>query len=110
MQLEPGTIWLVSFDPSVGHEYQKCRPALILSNPLYTRSCFTCVPITSNTANREPLDVFIQRTTENRLMLDSMAKVTYVTTFDQDRAVKYIGFVDEAAMAAVRVSIAKYIL
>ena len=30
-----GQIWLVNFDPSSGHEYQKVRPALIVQNDEY---------------------------------------------------------------------------
>ena len=30
-----GHVWLVNFDPSVGHEYQKVRPALIIQQNTY---------------------------------------------------------------------------
>ena len=30
-----GQIWLVNFEPSFGHEYQKIRPALIIQQEKY---------------------------------------------------------------------------
>lgn len=34
-----GDIILVSFDPSLGHEQRKTRPALIISNDSFNRHC-----------------------------------------------------------------------
>lgn len=30
--MQQGEIWIVEFDPSVGHEYQKTRPAIIITS------------------------------------------------------------------------------
>ena len=45
-----GEVWWVNFDPSVGGEIQKQRPALIISNDVSNRflNRVQVVPITSN--------------------------------------------------------------
>lgn len=47
-----GSIWLVTFDPSVGTEIRKTRPAVIISGtPFNQRSKVTVLPITSAVPN-----------------------------------------------------------
>jgi mRNA interferase MazF len=44
-----GSIWLVSFDPSIGKEIRKTRPAVIISGTIFNqRSKVTVLPITSS--------------------------------------------------------------
>ncbi len=53
-----GSIWLVTFDPSVGTEIRKTRPAVIISGTAFNqRSKVTVVPITSAV----PVDVIVNR-------------------------------------------------
>jgi mRNA interferase MazF len=56
-----GEIWLVNFDPSFGHEYQKIRPALVIQHEKYINagSLLTVIPISSQVNGIEELDVFI---------------------------------------------------
>jgi mRNA interferase MazF len=44
-----GSIWIVTFDPSVGTKIQKTRPAVIISGTLFNnqRSKVTVLPFTS---------------------------------------------------------------
>ncbi len=45
-----GEIYLVNFDPTVGHEAKKKRPALILSNNIHNQysPLVTVAPLSSN--------------------------------------------------------------
>ncbi len=54
-----GQIWLVNFDPSLGHEYKKVKPALIIQNYIYIESSdlLTVIPISSQITKQTELDI-----------------------------------------------------
>lgn len=56
-----GEVWWVEFDPAVGSEIRKTRPALIVSNDGANRnlSRVVVIPITSNTARQYPGEALI---------------------------------------------------
>jgi mRNA interferase MazF len=51
-----GEVWWVEFDPSIGSEIRKTRPAIILSNDAANRNLarVVMVPVTSNTGRVYP--------------------------------------------------------
>ncbi|MGH7041132.1 MAG: type II toxin-antitoxin system PemK/MazF family toxin [Acetobacteraceae bacterium] len=63
-----GEVWLVSFDPAIGGEVQKTRPALVLSNDsanaLLNR--VQLVPISSQVSRLYPAEAFITLNGERR--------------------------------------------
>jgi|GEM_PF-7039445 mRNA interferase MazF len=63
-----GQLWLVNFEPSVGHEYQKVRPALIVEADvgLPMSKLTTVVPISSQVQKNSLLDVWLPKDVENR--------------------------------------------
>ncbi len=69
-------IWLVNFEPSFGHEYQKIRPALIIQHEDYIASgnLLTVIPISSQIVNPSELDILITANSLNRLMKNSLLK------------------------------------
>lgn len=91
--MKQGEIWLVNFDPSFGHEYQKVRPALIIESDIYIPlgNLITVVPISSQIHKSSILDVLIPKDTENRLISDSLAKTRQISSFDSRRFIKLIG-------------------
>jgi mRNA interferase MazF len=54
--MKRGEVWWVEFDPSVGTEIKKTRPAVIVSNDAANRNLATVVvvPLTSNTDKTYP--------------------------------------------------------
>ncbi|MEM7762147.1 MAG: type II toxin-antitoxin system PemK/MazF family toxin, partial [Cyanobacteria bacterium P01_A01_bin.40] len=52
-----GSIWLVSFDPSIDTEIRKTRPALIISPTDFNqvRSKVTLLPISSTTVKNQKI-------------------------------------------------------
>ena len=51
-----GEVWWVTFDPAVGSEIQKTRPAIIVSNDAANRNLkrVVVIPLTSNTSRVFP--------------------------------------------------------
>jgi mRNA interferase MazF len=91
-----GSIWLVNFDPSVGTEINKTRPALIISPTDFNqvRSKVTLLPISSSIVKAKtikPLVVTIKSTTANGLSVDSIVVAIEPNTFDKKRLIKYLG-------------------
>jgi len=92
-----GDVVLVDFDPSVGHEYKKIHPALIIQSKLTINktALITVVPITSQTLNCQKYDIKVLKTKENALYSDSIIKVSCIHSFDKKRLLKKIGYVSE---------------
>jgi mRNA interferase MazF len=71
-----GQLWLVNFDPSIGHEYKKLRPALIIQYERYISSSglLTVIPISSQITKPTELDVILEKDARNRLMKTSLLR------------------------------------
>jgi mRNA interferase MazF len=63
-----GEVWWVSFDPSIGGEVQKTRPAVIVSNDSANAvlNRVVVVPLTSKVAKLYPGEAFITLKGEKR--------------------------------------------
>jgi mRNA interferase MazF len=98
-----GQIWLVNFDPSFGHEYQKVRPALIIQHDKYITSSqlLTVIPISSQTSKFTELDILLKKDLINRLMKDSLVKIKQISSFDKRRFIKFIGVVNHQTLEQV---------
>ena len=58
-----GEIYLVNFDPTIGHEVKKKRPALIISNDIHNQysPLVTVAPLSSNIDKVYPFEVYISK-------------------------------------------------
>lgn len=59
--MKRGEVWWVNFDPSVGGEIQKQRPAVIVSNDTSNRNVnrVQVVPLTSNVVRLYPSETYV---------------------------------------------------
>ena len=98
-----GEIYLVSFDPTVGHEIQKTRPALIIQNDVSNRySPLTIVAAISSRFGTppHPREVVLQPL-ESGLSRTSAVVVNQIRTVDRLRLIKRLGAADRATMRRV---------
>lgn len=59
--MKRGEVWWIEFDPSIGSEIRKNRPAVIVSNDAANRNLLRVVviPITSNTDRQYPGEALV---------------------------------------------------
>lgn len=70
-----GEVWWVEFDPAVGSEIQKTRPAVIVSNDAANRNLarVVVVPVSSNTGRQYPGEaVVLVKGQESKAMADQI--------------------------------------
>ncbi|AUB83542.1 type II toxin-antitoxin system PemK/MazF family toxin [Candidatus Thiodictyon syntrophicum] len=93
-----GEVWWVNFDPAVGGEIKKRRPAVIVSNDLANRflNRVQVVPFTSNTDRLYPSEARVSIAgTLSKAMADQL------TTADKSRLLEQIGSLCAADLRAV---------
>lgn len=96
--MKRGEVWWVEFDPSVGSEIRKTRPALIISNDSANRNLarVMVVPLSSNISRIYPGEALIlSLNTQNKAMADQMMAA------DKGRLKTKLGILSRADMSAV---------
>ena len=108
--VQTGEIWLVSFDPSIGREFQGTRPALVVqSNTQIKKSnLVTVLPLTSNLNNKLADDIIMKKNAQNRLLHDSVIKVYDIISFDYSRMLKKIGSTDTETADKIKAYLRKH--
>lgn len=99
-----GDVYLVNFEPSTGHEYQKIRPAVVIQSDqqLKRSSVVTVMPLTSQTEKKLPEDILVQKNHRNRLYCDSVIKVHWITSFDRFRFTKKVGALEAKELDQIK--------
>ena len=96
--MKRGEVWWVEFDPSVGSEIRKTRPALIVSNDAANRNLarVVVVPLTSNTGRQYPGEAVVSVDGQS-----SKAMADQIMAADKARLKSQLGTVNRADMQAV---------
>lgn len=77
--MKRGEVWWVNFEPSIGGEIQKKRPAVIVSNNAANKflNRVQVVPVTSNIERCYPSEAYvIVNKTKSKAMADQLATVS----------------------------------
>ncbi len=88
-----GEVYLVSFDPTVGVEIQKTRPALVIQNDLANRHSAITIVAAITSQFDEPLyptEVLISPP-EGGLETKSVALLNQIRSIDKQRLVRRLG-------------------
>lgn len=93
-----GEVWWVEFDPSVGSEIRKKRPAVIVSNDAANRNLarVVVVPLTSNTGRLYPSEAVVTAGGQS-----SKAMADQIMAADKSRLSSQLGELSKADMLAV---------
>lgn len=99
-----GEIYFVNFNPSVGHEYQGERPAIVVQEENISKisQVVTIMPITSQLKQLRPWDILIQKDDLNYLGFDSVIKVQHIYSYDKSRFLFKIGRAGSPTIRSVR--------
>lgn len=100
--MKRGEVWWVEFDPAVGSEIRKTRPALIVSNDAANRNLarVVVVPLSSNTERLYPGEALVTVDgQQSKFMADQ------IMTADKSRLKNLLGAVSKTDMQSVEMAI-----
>lgn len=106
-QPKRGEIYLVSFDPTIGAEMQKTRPALVLQNDIANEHSPITIVAAMTSQFDDPLyptEVLVQPP-EGGLTVNSVVLLNQIRSIDKQRLVKRLGKLTDETMALVNLSI-----
>ena len=98
-----GDIYLVDFDPTVGAEIRKTRPALVIQNDIANRhSPITIVAaVTSQVGDRTYPTEVVVKTSDSGLSIDSVVLLNQIRSIDRRRLIRRVGNAGAETMVRV---------
>ena len=96
--MKRGEVWWVNFDPSVGGEIRKQRPAVIVSNDAANHflNRVQVIPLTSNVGKLYPSETYVTfRGKKAKAMADQL------TTVSKKRLINLAGLISSTEMEGI---------
>ncbi len=98
-----GEVYLVNFDPTVGAEIQKTRPALIVQNDIANRHSAITIVAAISSRFEEPLypTEILVRVNEGGLKTNSVVLLNQIRSIDKQRLARRLGSLRSETMVRV---------
>lgn len=98
-----GEVYLVSFDPTIGAEIKKTRPALIIQNDIANRwSPITIVAAITSQFDEPPYPTeVLVKAPDGGLSVDSVVLLNQLRSIDKRRLVRRLGALRQGTVAHV---------
>ena len=96
--MKRGEVWWISFEPSIGGEVRKQRPAIIVSNDAANHylNRVQVVPITSNVDKLYPSEAYVTFSGKK-----SKAMADQITTVSKKRLINSAGSISKTEMEGI---------
>lgn len=105
--MEQGEVWLLNFDPSVGQEIKKSRPAIIVNNNAVGKlNLKIVVPVTEPKTAPNTWQVLLEPTNKNGLSKSSLADCFQIKSVSHDRFIKKLGKLSDDEMNKIKIALA----
>ena len=103
-EVKYGDIIWTQFSPSVGHEFQDKRPAVVIQSnqQIASSNLVTIMPMTGNLENKTVDDIIIEPDGENKLARTSVIKVYNIESSDYKRLLGKIGRCDKIILDKIK--------
>jgi len=111
-QPKRGEVWLVSFDPTVGAEIKKTRPAIVVSSDAVGRLPVKLVAPVTDWKDHYSFNIWhvrIDPDSTNGLMKPSAVDALQLRGMDRQRFVRKLGVVSPDAMEEIVLAVAAVI-
>ncbi len=104
--MKRGEVWWVEFDPAVGSEIRKTRPAVIVSNDAANRNLgrVVVIPLTSNAERIYPGEAMVEiNGTQSKAMSDQ------IMAADKKRLTKHLATISAAELKGLEKAMALHL-